>query len=67
MRMNLADILADAASKHPDRIAIRHRADSIYLKQEVEAGVLGEIYYAKATALRRRERRPSRTASGATP
>ena len=29
MRMNLADILADAASKHPDRIAIRHRADSI--------------------------------------
>ena len=29
MRMNLADILAAAASKHPDRIAIHHRADSI--------------------------------------
>lgn len=32
----------------------RFRPDSQYLKKECEAGVLGEIYYAKAKALRRR-------------
>lgn len=32
----------------------RQRADSRYLKGEVEDGTLGEIYYAKATAIRRR-------------
>lgn len=32
----------------------RHRADSLYAKKEIEDGTLGEIYFAKATALRRR-------------
>lgn len=32
----------------------RFRKDSLYLKKECEKGVLGEIYYAKAIALRRR-------------
>jgi predicted dehydrogenase len=32
----------------------RYRADSLYLKKECEAGTLGEIYYARAKAVRRR-------------
>jgi len=32
----------------------RFRADSIYLKEECKNGVLGEIYFAKARAIRRR-------------
>ena len=32
----------------------RYRQDSVYLKKECEAGVLGEIYYARAKAIRRR-------------
>lgn len=32
----------------------RFREDSQYMKQEADAGTFGEIYYAKATALRRR-------------
>jgi predicted dehydrogenase len=32
----------------------RYRPDSLFLKAECEAGTLGEIYFAKATALRRR-------------
>jgi len=32
----------------------RYRSDSIYLKKACEAGELGEIYYAKAHAIRRR-------------
>jgi len=32
----------------------RYRPDSRYLKKECEAGVLGEIYYARAKAIRRR-------------
>ncbi|MCL2042715.1 MAG: Gfo/Idh/MocA family oxidoreductase [Treponema sp.] len=32
----------------------RFRPDSLYLKAECDSGVLGEIYFAKATALRRR-------------
>lgn len=32
----------------------RYRKDSIYIKQACEAGELGEIYYAKAHAVRRR-------------
>ncbi len=32
----------------------RHRSDSQYLKVECEKGALGEIYYAKAHAIRRR-------------
>lgn len=32
----------------------RYRPDSLFLKKECEAGTLGEIYYARAKALRRR-------------
>ena len=32
----------------------RYRADSVYLKSACQAGELGEIYYAKAHAIRRR-------------
>lgn len=32
----------------------RYRSDSAYLKQAIEAGELGDIYYAKAHAVRRR-------------
>ena len=32
----------------------RYRPDSLFLKAECEKGTLGEIYYAKATAVRRR-------------
>jgi len=32
----------------------RYRADSLYLKAECDKGVFGDIYYARATALRRR-------------
>lgn len=32
----------------------RYRPDSLFLKAECDKGTLGEIYYAKATALRRR-------------
>ena len=32
----------------------RQRTDSMYMKKEAEDGTFGEIYYAKATALRRR-------------
>jgi predicted dehydrogenase len=32
----------------------RYRADSLFLKAECEKGTLGEIYFARATALRRR-------------
>jgi predicted dehydrogenase len=32
----------------------RYRADSLYLKAECESGALGDIYFAKATAIRRR-------------
>ena len=32
----------------------RFRDDSLYMKKEAEDGTFGEIYYAKATALRRR-------------
>jgi predicted dehydrogenase len=32
----------------------RFRPDSLYLKAECESGALGEIYFAKATAIRRR-------------
>ena len=32
----------------------RFRSDSQYLKQEAEEGIFGDVYYAKATAIRRR-------------
>ena len=53
-----AQKMLDAAKRTGKKLTIgyqtRHRADSLYLKEEVENGTLGEIYYAKATALRRR-------------
>jgi predicted dehydrogenase len=32
----------------------RYRADSLFLKAECDSGTLGEVYFAKATAIRRR-------------
>ena len=50
--------MLDAAERTGKKLSIgyqsRHRADSLYLKQEVEDGTFGDIYYAKATAIRRR-------------
>ncbi len=50
--------MLDAAARTGKKLSIgyqsRHRSDSIYLKDEVNAGTLGDIYYAKATAIRRR-------------
>ena len=53
-----ARAMLDAARRTGKLLTIgyqsRFRSDAIYLKKECEAGTLGEIYYAKATALRRR-------------
>ena len=53
-----AKAMLDAAAKSGKLLTIgyqnRYRADSQYLKRECLDGVLGEIYYAKAKALRRR-------------
>ena len=50
--------MLDAAKETGKKLTIgyqsRFRDDSLYLKKEAEDGTLGEIYYAKATALRRR-------------
>ena len=50
--------MLDAAERTGKKLTIgyqsRFRDDSMYLKAEAEAGTLGDIYYAKATALRRR-------------
>ena len=50
--------MLDAANRTGKLLTIgyqsRFRADSTFLKQEAEAGTFGDIYYAKATALRRR-------------
>ena len=50
--------MLDAAKRTGKKLTIgyqsRFRDDSIYMKQEAEAGTFGDIYYAKATALRRR-------------
>ncbi|NCA98179.1 MAG: Gfo/Idh/MocA family oxidoreductase [Clostridia bacterium] len=60
MAMNYAEAEAMiAAQKESGKILTiayqnRFRPDSQYLKQECEDGVLGDIYYAKAKALRRR-------------
>jgi predicted dehydrogenase len=60
MAMNYAEALemiaAQKASGKLLTIAYqnRYRPDSTYLKKECEADVLGDIYYAKAKALRRR-------------
>ncbi len=50
--------MVDAAKRTGKKLTIgyqnRQRPDSRYIKEECEAGTLGEIYYARATALRRR-------------
>ena len=50
--------MLDTAKKTGKKLSIgyqsRYRADSQYLKAECEKGALGEIYYAKAHAVRRR-------------
>ena len=50
--------MLDAAERTGKKLTIgyqsRFRDDSAYLKAETEAGTLGDIYYAKATAIRRR-------------
>ena len=51
--------MLDAAKRTGKKLSIgyqsRHRPDALYLKKEVECGTFGDIYYAKATALRRRK------------
>jgi len=60
MAINVAEAqkMLDAAKETGKKLTIgyqgRFRDDSLYLKQEADAGVFGDIYYAKATALRRR-------------
>lgn len=50
--------MLDAAKRTGKLLSIgyqnRYRPDSLYLKKEAEAGTFGDIYYAKATAIRRR-------------
>ena len=60
MAINSAEAkkMLDAAKKTGKKLSIgyqsRFRDDSMYLKAEADAGTFGEIYYAKATAIRRR-------------
>ena len=60
MAINSAEAkkMLDAAERTGKLLTIgyqsRFRPDSIYLKKEAEEGTFGDIYYAKATALRRR-------------
>jgi predicted dehydrogenase len=60
MAINSAEAkkMIDAANKNNKILTIgyqnRYRADSRYLKEECEKGVLGNIYFAKARAIRRR-------------
>ena len=53
-----AQKMLDAAKRTGKKLTIgyqnRHRPDSLYIKEECENGTLGEVYYAKATAIRRR-------------
>ena len=53
-----AQKMLDAAKKTGKKLTIgyqgRHRANSLFAKRACEEGVLGDIYYARATALRRR-------------
>ena len=53
-----AQKMLDAAHRTGKKLTIgyqsRQRADARFIKAEAEAGTFGEIYYAKATALRRR-------------
>ena len=60
MAINSAEAkkMLDAAHRTGKKLTIgyqsRFRPDSMYLKKMIEAGDLGEIYYANATAIRRR-------------
>ena len=60
MAINTAEAqkMLDAAKRTGKKLSIgyqnRFRADSVFLKQEADAGTFGDIYYAKATAIRRR-------------
>lgn len=60
MAINAAEAkkMVDAAKRTGKKLTIgyqnRHRPDSLYVKAEAESGTFGDIYYAKATALRRR-------------
>ncbi len=53
-----AQKMLDAAKRTGKKLTIgyqnRHRPDSLFMKQEAMDGTFGEIYYAKAIALRRR-------------
>ncbi|GHT59768.1 oxidoreductase [Spirochaetia bacterium] len=53
-----AKAMLDARDKSGKLLTIgyqnRYRADSLFLKEECDNGVLGDIYFAKATAIRRR-------------
>ena len=53
-----AKAMVDVAKRTGKKLTIgyqnRFRSDSRFLKQEAENGTFGDIYYAKATALRRR-------------
>ena len=53
-----AKAMVEAAKKSGKKLTIgyqsRHRSDATYLKQLIEEGALGEIYFAKAHAIRRR-------------
>lgn len=50
--------MLDAAKKNGKKLTIgyqnRQRADSLYIKQEADNGTFGDIYFAKAIAIRRR-------------
>lgn len=50
--------MVEAANRSGKKLTIgyqsRHRSNSQYLKELVEAGELGDVYYAKALAIRRR-------------
>ena len=60
MAINSAEAkkMLDAAERTGKKLTIgyqnRFRDDSLYLKAEADADTLGEVYYAKATAIRRR-------------
>ena len=60
MAINSAEAqkMLDAAKRSGKKLSIgyqnRFRDDSLYLKKEAEDGTFGDIYYAKATAIRRR-------------
>jgi predicted dehydrogenase len=60
MAINYAEALkmTEAAKRNGKLLTVgyqnRYRSDSLFLKSECEAGVLGDIYYAKAKSIRRR-------------